>query len=102
MKYKLLNDSISFRFLQNIHDGFFRSSTNWGFELQGQDYNTTKSRWGVVEQIGDAVDTVAPGDYILIEPSKWSIGVTINGELLWKTKESYVQLVSNEIPTDLI
>lgn len=57
-------------------------------------------RWGTVIDVGPEVDQVKAGDYILIEPGKWTQGFQDDhmtlGLRLWKTDENHVLCTSDE------
>ncbi|QDJ96419.1 hypothetical protein Xoosp13_233 [Xanthomonas phage Xoo-sp13] len=101
-EYTLLKKSIAFDFCQATRDGFFRNETEWGFTLAGNDFDANKARWGRAVKIGPEVTEVAVGDYILIDPLKWTLAVDVDGKKLWRTDESYVALVTSEKPKDIM
>lgn len=102
MTHRLLRDSISFTFAQTTRDGFFRQETDWGFKISGTDYDATKERWGLVKDVGPDVVHVKVGQYILIEPLKWTTGLDIPGGEIWRTKESFVVATTTEKPENLL
>ncbi len=102
MSLKPIKDSILFTFVQTTRDGYFRQETNWGFKLAGSDYDSTKSRWGQVEVVGPDCEFVKVGDYILIEPLKWTTAVEHEDKKYWRTAEAHVELISDERPTDIL
>ena len=99
MKIEALQDSVFFTFVQHIKHGYFREGTDWGFTMENiVDHSVVKSRWGYVKQVGPEVTQIAVGDYILIEGGKWTNAVEVDGEKLWRTKESFVELTSDTEP----
>ena len=102
MEVQPLRDSIFFTFVQVTRDGFFKNETSWGFEIAGTDYDASKHRWGLVEQVGPDVTKVSVGDYVLIEQLKWTTALRVNGEKLWRTAEPHIILKSDTRPTDIL
>lgn len=99
---RALTDSVIFSFAQTTRAGYFRSETEWGFKFAADDHATDKPRWGLVEFVGPDVKYVQPGDYILIEPLKWTLSVDFKDKQYWRTLESFIMLKSDEKPKDLI
>lgn len=54
-------------------------------------------RWAQVVAVGPKVDGLAPGDYILIEALMWMEGVKFEGRKVWKTDDSKVLAVTNDL-----
>ncbi len=94
-----MQDSVLFEFVQATKNGYFRHETNWGFTMDNiADYDMGKSRWGLVKDIGPDVTEIKVGDYILIEAGKWTNAVEVNGQKLWRTKESFVEGTTDQPP----
>jgi len=102
MQLNPLKDSVLFTFVQTTRDGYFRKETDWGFKIAGNDYDSSTARWGVAEVIGPDVKHITPGDYILIEPLKWTTAVEVDGKKYWRTAEAYVMGTSTSRPSDII
>jgi hypothetical protein len=99
---KPIKDSILFTFVQTTRDGYFRNETDWGFKIAGSDYDSSKARWGLAEIVGPDCKYVKPGDYIMIEPLKWTTAVEHEGKKYWRTAEAHVELTSDKRPSDII
>lgn len=99
---KALKDSILFTFVQNTQDGYFRQETEWGLKISGSDYDSSKSRWGLVAVAGPDCKYVKPGDYIMIEALKWTTAVTHEGKKYWRTAEAHVEATSDTRPVDVM
>ena len=99
---KPLKDSVIFTFVQTTRDGYFRAETDCGFKLAGSDYASDKARWGLVEKIGPDVKQIKVGEYILIEPLKWTTAVEHDGKKYWRTAEPHVMGTTTQKPTDII
>ncbi|MGL5917388.1 MAG: hypothetical protein ACRCZC_06765 [Culicoidibacterales bacterium] len=97
-----LKNSIIFTFAQTTRDGYFRNETSWGFKISGSDYDSNKARWGKVEIIGPDVKHVKVGQYILIEPLKWTTAIEHNGIEYWRTAEPFVMGTTETTPSDII
>jgi len=99
MDIQTLGDSVLFEFIQTIKKGMFHQDTEWGFTLDHTaDYDVRKSRWGHVIQVGPDVTFIKEGDYILIEGAKWTTAVEVDGKKIWRTKEDFIEVVSEERP----
>jgi hypothetical protein len=98
IKYSVVKDSILFKFVEDTGKGFFKNKTSWGFEVVKKQDDTKYARWGEVLAVGKKVKNVQVGQYILIEPLMWTLGVEHNGQKFWATNEEKVMLVSKEIP----
>lgn len=101
-KLEALTDSVIFTFVQTTRDGFFRGETEWGFKMASDDIDSQKPRWGKVEYVGPDVKHVAEGDYILIEPLKWTFSVEFESQKYWRTLEPHIMGTTDTEPTDLI
>lgn len=101
-KLEALADSVIFSFVQTTRAGFFRAETDWGFKLAQDDYESSKPRWGRVDEVGPDVKFVKTGDYILIEPLKWTFSVEFQDREYWRTIEPNILATSDTKPTDLI
>lgn len=99
MEIEALGDSVLFDFVQTIKKGMFHHDTDWGFTMdKSVDYDVRKSRWGQVVFAGPDVENVKVDDYILIEGAKWTNAVVVNGRKLWRTKEDFIEAISDERP----
>lgn len=54
-------------------------------------------RWGKVVAIGDDIDEIEVGQYILIEPGRWTLRCEFEGENYWKTDINSVIGVTTDI-----
>lgn len=97
-----LTDSVIFSFVQTTRAGFFRAETDWGFKIAEDDYDSAKPRWGLVNEVGADVKFVKKGDYVLIEPLKWTFSVEFEGQKYWRTIESNILGTSDTEPDNLI
>ena len=100
--FELLKDSIAFTFVQATRGGHFKRETEWGFSIAGTDEDTSKARWGQVESVGPEVKYVKTGDFVLIEATKWTTSVDVDGKKFWRTAEPFVMLASEERPGDVL
>jgi co-chaperonin GroES (HSP10) len=95
---KVIKNSILFKFLDETKDGGFKNKTSWGFEILDRRENTKHPRWGEVIAVGPKTKAVKKGDYILIEPLMWTLGIEVDSTKFWSTNEDKVLLVSKELP----
>lgn len=93
-----LGNGIMFRFLDHTGGvkGAFTESHRSGIIIPTTNSTQRTARWGEVLAIGEKVDGVKVGDYILIEPLMWSFGLTFENEKIWKTDDSKVLAVTND------
>lgn len=93
---------ILFQFYQDVSRGSFDNTTAWGFEIKKPTEDILTPRWAMVKVIGKNVKHVKPGQYILIEPSMWTLGFTYEGEKYWATAEEKLIAVSDEAPKGIV
>lgn len=93
---------ILFQFFQSNRGGSFNNNTDWGFEIKKPTEDILTPRWAVVKVIGKDVKHVKPGQYILIEPSMWTLGFTYEGDKYWATAEEKLIAVSDEEPKGIV
>ena len=89
-----INNHIIFQFNDEVdHDGKFIDKHSMLHIIAG-DFNQSASmpRWGTVVLAGPLVDKdiSTPGNQILIENLKWTIGFKIQNQTYWRTDESCV------------
>lgn len=102
MELKPIKDSILFTFLQNSRNGYFRNETSWGFKISGEDFDTSKPRWGIAKVVGPDCKDVKVGDYIMIEPLKWTTALEHEDEKFWRTAEEFVMATTDSKPEEVI
>ncbi len=95
---KTIKNSILFKFLDETKSGGFANKTSWGFEVVDRKEDTKHARWGEVLSVGPKTKVVQKGDFILIEPLMWTLGVEVEGNKFWSTNEEKVIMVSKEKP----
>lgn len=94
-----LKNNIIFRFLENTFGkkgAFIEKATAAGIIIPPTQSTQKVARWGEVIAAGPDC-TVKPGDYILIEALMWMEGVKVDDQKVWKTDESKVLVVTNDI-----
>ena len=86
--FQFIEDAIGNRFVNKAASGIIISST---------DLNQSGiARWGKVTHIGEQVDEVQVGEYILLEPGKWTAGFYVDGTRYWKTDVDQILLTADE------
>lgn len=96
MELKAIKNHIIFKFEDDVINGKFNETNDWGFVIAAShnDDATIKGvRWGVPVSVGpDAeVDGIVPfKTRILIEPLMWSEGFDFEGQRLWRTDTTRV------------
>ena len=88
-----------FRFLDSSggKKGRFHVTTRSGIIIApGSIDEQKKARWGEVIAAGPKAEVV-PGDFILIEALMWMEGTQVDGVRMWKTDDSKILAVTNDI-----
>lgn len=89
--------NIIFRFAEDITNGRFNNSTKSGIMIHSADVNqSSQDRWGVVTHVGDKVDEVKVGEYVLIQQGKWTNGFYVDGVRYWKTDVTQIIASADE------
>ena len=95
---KPLNDVIIFQFIDEImgRKRAFNDVTESGIVVVGAATLQTNPRWGKVVASGPD-SGVKPGEYILVEGLQWTTDFKIDDEKHWKTEDSKVLAVCDNI-----
>ena len=96
----VLEDGIISNFVENIINKAFENKTEWGFVVNDRTNDPKQPRWGKILVVGPKVQHVKVGDYVLIENLQWTSALHYKEEKFWKTNESRVMLVSEELPQE--
>ena len=97
-----LESNIIFQFAEQVTQTRFINTSESGILITSGDGNqTVYPRWGKVLHVGPEVREVKPGDFILIEPGKWTFGFYVGENFgeedrYWKTDEDKVICISDE------
>jgi len=100
MQVQAVENNIIFQFVDETTTTRFKNTSESGFLISSEDGNqTAAARWGEVVAVGPNVKEVKPNDFILIEPGKWTMAFTFDGnptgERFWKTDEDRVIATSD-------
>ena len=78
---------------------FTDRTTQGGIIIPTLDSEQKLPRWGQVIALGpEAAEAgLAVGDYILIEALMWSFGTEIDDAKMWKTDDSKVMMVTDDV-----
>jgi co-chaperonin GroES (HSP10) len=95
-----VGNNIIFQFVDEVTSTRFKNTSASGLIISSEDGNQTASpRWAEVLAIGPNVKEVRNGDFILIEPGKWTFGFTLGDDRVadrfWKTDEDRVIAISD-------
>ncbi len=99
MKIYAIRNNILFQFLDETKtaDGKFIERTRGSIIIGSvRDNQNSQPRWGKVLSVGPEAFAVKEGDFILIEPGKWTVGTEIDGVKMWKTDENCVICTTTE------
>lgn len=89
-----IKDSIIFAFEDAVVNNNFVEQSAAGIYLGKDNHRAANTpRWGRVVALGPDVESVRRGDRILIEPTRWTIGMVHDGITLWRTVESSVMCI---------
>lgn len=104
MQIKAIRNKIIVQFLDQINsDGTFTnrakpSSSMLIMPTKRSDFSEQSvARWAVVTSVGSEVAEIAIGDYVLIEPLKWTTSVEVDGQKYWQTEEQFIMAITNDI-----
>lgn len=90
--------SILFQFLDETGGakGRFQERSKSGIIISVKGDQSKDNRWGRVVAVGNEVDGISPGEFILIEALKWNAHETFNGEKVWRTIDDVVIAVTDD------
>ena len=93
-----IKNHIIFKFVEDVTQSRFVNSSEAGFIISSLDGNQTLyPRWGEVISAGPEATEVKAGDFILIEPCKWTLGYYVEKtDRIWKTDEDCIIATSDE------
>lgn len=92
-----VRDYVVFTFVEDIYGDRFINKTGGPIILTSDDRSqTTYPRWGKAVSVGPEVLDIVPGDFILIEPGKWTSHFYVDGVRHWKTDDKQVMAISDE------
>lgn len=97
----LVGDKVAFEFLDDVSNNKFKTTTKAGIILaESAENQVGAARWGLVISTGPDVNELEVGDYILIEPLRWTTALEIDEyeSEFWITDQKSVMAVSNELP----
>lgn len=99
MKIFPLRNNIMFQFLDETSGSkgkFTDRKLASGIILPTLDSSQKLPRWGVVIEKGPQAQ-VEVGEYILIESLMWTFGTEVDGVKMWKTDDTKVIMVTDDI-----
>lgn len=94
-----LRNTVMFRFLDSSGGakGRFTDTHSSGIVLVPSISSQKSHRWGEVLAVGPDCYGLEIGDYILIESLMWMEGTEIDGQKMWKTDDSKILAVTNDL-----
>lgn len=93
-----LKNSILFSFIDDAAGGMFIPKTKSGILLTNQNMDVQRGpRWGRVLAVGPKCVDVKIRDLILIDALKWTTGFKHDDVNIWKTDESNVMAITDDI-----
>lgn len=103
MKLKVLRNNILFKFVQDLNDGKFQAKTDWNFIVKATNDDPKFARWAEIVDVGADVTDVKKGNFILIEPLMWTVGMELdNSTKVWATNRDKIIAISKEEPKGLM
>lgn len=97
MPVKAIRNHVIFKFEDELNSRkeFVETSSSGIILAGGHQDSASRPRWGVVLSAGeDCIDeAIIVGARILIENLKWTIGIEVDGEMLWRTDENHILCV---------
>lgn len=96
---KPLKNNVMFRFLDHTGGakGRFTDTLGSGIIMVPTITSQKVHRWGEVLALGPDCDGLNVGDYILIESLMWMEGTKVDGVRMWKTDDTKVLIVTNDL-----
>lgn len=94
-----LKNSIMFEFLDETGGSkgkFTDRATSSGIIIAQADQQQKLPRWGKVIAVGPK-SAVKVGEFVLIEALMWTFGTEVNNQKMWKTDDSRVMMVTDNI-----
>lgn len=100
MQASPIRSNILFCFLNqtNSGSGTFTDSTKSGVLVSTILDSQAAGRWAKALLVGPECVGIKVGQYIFIQPLMWTTGFDFDGIKIWKTDESKILAVSDEIP----
>jgi len=101
---KPLRKNFFFTFVDDISpDGRFISKSKSGILMtsKGLEEQSNFARWAIVVAVGDEVIGFNVGDYVLIEPLKWTQGFMFDQRKIWKSDQDKVLAVADPNETKI-
>jgi hypothetical protein len=97
MIIEAVRNYVVFTFVEDIYGDRFINSAGGAIILTSDDKSqTTYPRWGKVVNVGPDVTEITPGEYVLIEPGKWTTHFYVDGLRYWKTDEDKILCTADE------
>ena len=102
MNIKPLNNNILFQFLDatgGAKGKFTDRVSKGGIVIPTLDSEQKRPRWGKIIALGPKAEEAGlkVGEYILIEALMWSFGTEVDDVKLWKTDDSKVLMVTDDL-----
>jgi co-chaperonin GroES (HSP10) len=90
-------NNVLFQFEEDTTSNRFVNATSSGILISAADQNQSGvARWAKVTHIGEQVEDVKVGEYILLEPGRWTSGFYVDGQRYWKTDVDQILATSDE------
>lgn len=98
---ELVGNKIAFEFLEEYEKGGFSNKSRGGIYFrESQENQLEKARWARVLLTGPEVSEVEEGEYVLVEPLRWTTSLEVGDYegRFWMTDETGIMAVSDEVP----
>ena len=95
---KAIGNTFLFRFMNDTYGGKFVERSQGQIILTNQDlsHQANEARWVKVVCVGKEVESVKPGDIVLVEALKWTIEMKFEGQSYWKSDEQKVIAIADD------
>lgn len=98
MALRPLHNGFLFQFLNETTQGQFVTKNKGQIIIATPELDSqgTIARWVKVVAVGNSAKGISVGDVVLLQPGKWTLGFTHNGQKLWKSDDEWVLAIGDE------
>lgn len=95
---KAIGKTFLFRFKNDTYGGKFVERSQGQIILTNQDlsHQAKVARWVEVVAVGEQVESIKPGDTVLVEALQWTIEMKFGGSSYWKSDETKIVAIATD------